>query len=61
MNRNTDVYILNVPSRKVEPIHTSVVISNSGFFPWAPSDLAPTHGPVKATITIAPEVAKPSA
>ena len=37
----------------------AVVINNNGFFPCAPSLLAPTQGPVSATITIAPEVADP--
>ena len=39
----------------------AVVINNNGFFPCAPSLLAPTQGPVSATITIAPEVARPKA
>ena len=55
------MFTLNVPRRNVEKIQANVVINNKGFLPWDPSDLAPTQGPVIATITIALEVAKPSA
>ena len=57
----TEVFTLNVPRRNVERIQANVVINNKGFLPWDPSDLAPTHGPVIATIIIALDVAKPNA
>ena len=55
------MFTLNVPSKNVANMHINVVINSIGFFPWDPSDLAPTHGPKIATITIALEVAKPKA
>ena len=55
------MFTLNVPRRNVEKIQANVVINNKGFLPWDPSDLAPTHGPVIATIIIALDVAKPNA
>ena len=61
INKRTDIFTLNVPRRKVAIIQIAVVINSNGFFPCAPSLLAPTQGPVKATITIAPEVARPKA
>ena len=61
INKITEVLTLNVPSKKVDTIHAIVVINKRGFLPWEPSDLAPTQGPVRATITIAPDVAKPNA
>ena len=61
MNNKTDIFTLNVPRRKVATMQIAVVINNNGFFPCAPSLLAPTQGPVSATITIAPEVARPKA